>query len=100
MRQDSLTPFAEIDYQALFMSAPGAYLILDPTFTIVAVNQAYLRATMRQQADLLGTYIFDAFPDNPQDPSANGVHNLRTSLEAVLHTHRVDVMAVQKPTQA
>lgn len=36
------------------------------------------------------------FPDNPDDPAATGVGNLRASLDRVLKTGRPDTMAVQK----
>jgi hypothetical protein len=36
------------------------------------------------------------FPDNPDDPHASGVHNLRASLERVLSGRASDAMAVQK----
>jgi hypothetical protein len=35
-------------------------------------------------AEILGRNIFDVFPDNPDDPSATGVANLRASLGRVL----------------
>ncbi len=84
------------DFRVLFESAPGLYLVLTPDLKIVAVSDAYLRATMRHREDLLGRNIFDAFPDNPDDPSATGVRNLRASLERVLHNKVADAMAVQK----
>jgi signal transduction histidine kinase/CheY-like chemotaxis protein len=80
----------------LFESAPGLYLILTPDLKIIAASDAYLRATMRQRHQLLGRPIFEAFPDNPDDPSASGVRNLRTSLERVLQNKTSDTMAVQK----
>jgi signal transduction histidine kinase len=36
------------------------------------------------------------FPDNPDDPSADGVANLRRSLESVVATGRKDTMALQR----
>jgi hypothetical protein len=36
------------------------------------------------------------FPDNPDDPSATGVRNLKASLESVLQNRVADTMAVQK----
>jgi signal transduction histidine kinase/CheY-like chemotaxis protein len=87
---------AEPDFRTLFESAPGLYLVLDPTFLIVAVSDAYLEATMTRREEILGRNIFDVFPDNPDDPAATGVANLRASLERV-RQHRVpDTMAVQK----
>src|SRR5580765_2426612 len=70
------------DFEALFESAPGLYLVLDPTLDIVAVTDAYLDATMTRREDIVGRGIFDVFPDNPDDPDATGVANLRASLEA------------------
>jgi diguanylate cyclase (GGDEF)-like protein/PAS domain S-box-containing protein len=40
--------------------------------------------------------MFDAFPDNPEDPSASGVVNLRASLNRVLETHAPHAMPLQK----
>src|SRR5881296_2629331 len=84
------------DFQALFESAPGLYLVLTPALTIVAVSDAYLKATMTKREEILGRGLFEVFPDNPDDPAATGVRNLRASLDRVL-THRApDTMAVQK----
>jgi len=85
-----------IDFRLLFESAPGLYLVLTPSFKIVAASDAYLRATMTQREHLLGKHIFEAFPDNPDDPAASGVRKLHESLESVLETRRADTMAVQK----
>ena len=80
----------------LFESAPGLYLVLTPDLRIVAASDAYLQATMTRRKEILGRELFDVFPDNPDDPSATGVRNLRTSLERVLSTGAPDTMAVQK----
>lgn len=88
----SLTP----DYRVLFESAPGLYLVLKPDFTIVAVSNAYLRATMTQRDSILGRGLFEIFPDNPNDPAATGVRNLRASLERVVSQKIPDAMPVQK----
>jgi len=84
------------DFESLFQSAPGLYLVLTPDFNIVAVSDAYLRATLTKREEILGRGIFEVFPDNPNDPSASGVRNLRTSLERVLQGKVSDTMAVQK----
>jgi len=84
------------DFQALFQSAPVLYLVLAPDLAILAVTDAYLHATMTRREDILGRGVFDVFPDNPNDPSATGVRNLRTSLQRVLQDKTSDAMAVQK----
>ncbi len=84
------------DFHILFQSVPGLYLVLTPDFTIVAVSDAYLRATMTKRDDILGRGIFDVFPDNPDDPAATGVVNLRSSLLRALRDKVSDTMPVQK----
>ncbi len=84
------------DFGALFAQAPGLYLVLDPTLTIRAVNDAYCSATMTRREDILGRHMFEVFPDNPDDPGADGVSNLRSSLGRVLELGRPDVMSIQK----
>lgn len=84
------------DFRLLFESVPGLYLVLTPDFRIIAVSDAYLRATMTTRETILGRGIFDVFPDNPQDRGATGVRNLRASLEVALREKRSDAMAVQK----
>jgi signal transduction histidine kinase/CheY-like chemotaxis protein len=85
-----------VDFRALFEAAPGSFLVLDPELRIVAVSDAYVAATMIRRDDVLDRGIFEVFPDNPDDPGASGVGNLRGSLERVLKTGRADTMAVQK----
>jgi formate hydrogenlyase transcriptional activator len=84
------------DFRTLFESVPGLYLVLTPDLTIVAASDAYLRATMTQREEIRGRGIFDVFPDNPDDPAATGVSNLRASLQRVLQGKVADTMAVQK----
>ncbi|MFA5882349.1 MAG: ATP-binding protein [Acidimicrobiia bacterium] len=84
------------DFRALFESAPGSYLVLDPDLVIVAVSDAYLAATATAREAILGRGIFDVFPDNPSDPEASGVGNLSESLQRVRREGVADTMAVQK----
>ena len=85
-----------LDFQRLFEAAPALYLVLSPTLHIVAASDAYLSATMTRRDDIVGRGVFDVFPDNPNDPAATGVRNLKASLNRVL-SHRVpDVMQLQK----
>ncbi|MFF4778628.1 PP2C family protein-serine/threonine phosphatase [Microtetraspora fusca] len=87
---------AEVDHAALFAATPSPCLVLDPDLVIVDVNPAYLEATKRSRSDLIGKHVFEAFPDNPADPDADGVRNLDASLHRVLATGRPDTMALQK----
>jgi len=84
------------ELQGLFESLPGLYLVLKPDLKIVAVSDAYLKATMTTRETIIGRNLFDVFPDNPNDPGATGPANLRTSLQQVLQTGQQDTMAIQK----
>jgi signal transduction histidine kinase len=85
-----------VDYKLLFESVPGHYLVLKPDFTIIAVSDAYLKATMTRREAILGRGIFEVFPDNPDDPNATGEKNLGASLRRVLQTAKPDTMPTQK----
>jgi signal transduction histidine kinase/CheY-like chemotaxis protein len=86
----------EPDFRALFDAAPGRFLVLDPDLTIVAANAAYLEATMTDRSTIVGRHIFEVFPDNPSDPAASGVTNLRASLQKVRDTSVADAMVVER----
>ncbi len=85
-----------VDYARLFDATPSPQLVLDPDLMIVEVNQAYLQATGRRREDLIGKGVFEAFPANPADPEADGVHRLKASLVQARDTKRPDTMPVQK----
>ena len=86
----------DIDYRAIVEGLPGLFLILNPELIIIGVSDAYARATMTRRETMLGKHLFEVFPDNPDDPAADGVHNLRASLQRVLKSATPDTMAVQK----
>jgi PAS domain S-box-containing protein len=85
-----------LQFQALFESAPGLFLVLKPDFTIVAASNAYLKATLTEREQIIGRGLFEVFLDNPDDPAADGARNLRASLERVQKSGANDTMAVQR----
>ena len=89
-------PFELPDFRAVFDKSPGLYLVVDAKFTIVAVSDAYCRATMTVREEIIGRGLFEVFPDNPEDSGADGVANLRTSLLNVIKQRTADRMAEQK----
>ena len=95
-RKDRTMTCPPPDFQSLFESAPGLYLVLVPDLTIVAVSDAYLKVTMTRREDILRRHLFTVFPDNPDDSEATGVRNLKASLDRVLKERVPDAMAVQK----
>jgi len=87
------------DFARLFTSAPALFLVLEPDrprFTIVDATDAYLAATLTRREDIVGRGVFEVFPDNPDDPAADGAAKLRASLDRVLDGKNLDTMAVQK----
>jgi len=88
-----------VDFQLLFESVPTPILVLAPNppyFSILAVNNCYMQATGKQRQELVGHNLFDVFPDNPADPTATGVSELRLSLNRALQDKVPDRMGVQK----
>ena len=86
----------EPDFQALFESVPGSYLVLTTELMIVAVSDGYLRDTMTSRADIVGQGIFEVFPDYSADPEATGIADLSASLDRVRRDGVPDTMTVQK----
>lgn len=86
----------ELDFRMLFEKLPGLYWVFDPEFRIVAATDEILKAGRRTREEVIGRKIFEAFPDNPEDPDANGAANLSASLNRVRRTLAADVMAVQQ----
>jgi PAS domain S-box-containing protein len=91
-----LSRAAAPEFRAVVRAAPDLYLLLTPDFRIIEVSNAYLRATMTLREDILGREVFQAFPDDPNDPQANGTTKLRESLTRVLAEKRPHAMAVQR----
>ncbi|MGL2966981.1 ATP-binding protein [Flavobacterium sp. XGLA_31] len=86
----------QINYQAIFNNVPGLYLVLQPDYTIVEVSAAYAEATLVKRENVIGRNLFDVFPDNPGDKTADGVANLRNSLDFVVRNKESHTMPVQK----
>ena len=54
-----------IDFEAIFVSMPTPFMMLDADLRFIAANLAYLAMTSRREADLIGRHVFDVFPDTP-----------------------------------
>ncbi|MDR6781955.1 PAS domain S-box-containing protein [Pedobacter africanus] len=77
-------------------TAPNMYLILSPDLYILTASDLYLQATKTTRDAIIGKHIFEAFPDNPDLPDADGVQNINASLQAVLRTKKPDQMPIQR----
>ncbi|MBO4239803.1 ANTAR domain-containing protein [Pseudonocardia alni] len=80
----------------VFHATAAPYLVLDRELRIVSANRAYCTATLREPEELVGMDMFEAFPDNPALPDADGVANLGASIQRVLRHHRPDQMHAQR----
>ncbi|MER7564985.1 SpoIIE family protein phosphatase [Streptomyces sp. NPDC097941] len=85
-----------IDYPAVFQALPGMVALLTPDLVYADVNEEFLRTTGRRREQVVGHYLFDVFPDNPNEPASTGMRNLATSLRRVLETGERDSMALQR----
>jgi len=87
-------------FESTFNSSPFGHYLLSPTpdAVILAVNDAFLRASSRRREDLVGVSLFQAFPANPDDPTDTGEADLRASLTKVRDTGLPDTLpAVRYP---
>lgn len=89
-------PLDRFNGDEVFVASDVAMLVVDDVWVIRAANPRYLEVTRRDRLDVLGVPIFEAFPDNPADPHADGVANLEASFESVLRTNRRHRMALQR----
>ncbi|GGK52069.1 PP2C family protein-serine/threonine phosphatase [Streptomyces flaveus] len=84
----------QIDYAAVFQALPGMVALLTPELVYADANDDFLRLAGRTRDQLLGRYIFDVFPENPNDPAAAGMRETRESMLRVVATGERDTMAL------
>lgn len=86
----------EVDYEAVFLGLPGMVALLTPELVYVDANEDFQRLAGRTREQLVGRYIFDVFPENPHDPAAAGMSDVRASMLRVVATGERDTMALQR----
>lgn len=84
-----MNQYEEINFKALFEEAPGLILVLNPSFTILAISDAYVEATYTKREDLVGKHFFDVFQDTK---NTNAVTETKASLEYVLKNKKSHVI--------
>jgi PAS domain S-box-containing protein len=72
---------ARPDLAQLFEAMPGQYMILDRDLIYVEANPAYCASTERSREEIVGRYVFEAFP-----PTGEGGRQIEESLRRVLAT--------------
>ncbi|MEU6378823.1 SpoIIE family protein phosphatase [Streptomyces sp. NPDC046909] len=83
-----------IDYAAVFRALPGMVALLTPELVYVDANDDFLRLAGRSREQLLNRYIFDVFPENPNDPAAAGMQETKESMLRAAATGERDTMAL------
>jgi diguanylate cyclase (GGDEF)-like protein len=86
----------EPDFRLVFESFPGLCILIDPEFRILAISDSLLANTQAAREDLVGKVLYEAFPDNPDEPDTEGARNLQASLERVRDSLQPDQMPVQR----
>jgi signal transduction histidine kinase/CheY-like chemotaxis protein len=84
--------------EAVFRHSPTGNYLLSPTpeATVLAVNDAFLKASGRRREEMLGVSLFEVFPRNPDDPTDTGESALRNSLARVAATGKPDTLPAQR----
>jgi len=84
----------EINFESIFNSLPGSFLVLSAELKLVAISDELEVATNTRREEIIGRYVFDVLPDDPRNPS--GFQVWKASLEKVLQTGKADEMPVVK----
>lgn len=77
-------------------TVPSLLLIISPTLEILTASDLYLEATQTLRERIVGKFIFEAFPANPNFPEGDGVKNINASLQEVLHSKQAHYMQDQR----
>ena len=84
------------DRAETFRASDAPQLVIDTGLVIRDVNPACLKVTARTYDELLGTPVFEAFPDNPDDPQAADAASVSASFERVFRGVRRDQMPLHR----
>jgi len=85
---------AGLDLGVVFELSPNPYMILDRELRFVAANPAYERETGVPREQLLGRYVFDAFPSDPDDPENESARQVRESIERAIERRQPDALSL------
>lgn len=77
-----------MDFNKIFLNLPDNLVVLSPEYKILAMNEAYLQATMRTREELTGkSFLLEAFPDESVPYEQNPV---KLSLDRAAATKQTD----------
>ncbi|OBH47019.1 hypothetical protein A5682_25135 [Mycobacterium mantenii] len=71
-------------------------MFLDRDLCIRGLNGPYETISLRKRDEMLGGFVADVFPENPDDPQASGLELLVASVESALGRNGTDVMPIMR----
>jgi PAS domain-containing protein len=85
-------------FLAEYGRSPEPATLIDPApgLLYVETNASYLAVTDLTREDIVGRSLFQRFPDNPEDPSADGIHSLYTLLREVAATRQTGALELMR----
>ena len=84
------------EYVNIFEQSSELLVVIDTNFAIVAASDSFLKTTATVRENIVGRDIFEIFPDNPDDKTANGESIVRASFNRVIKNKTKDVLPVVK----
>jgi PAS domain-containing protein len=88
-----LEPWAPM---AFFEKTPIIGYVVALDWSVVAVTDRLLREIGQPREAVVGRNVFEVFPDNPDDPDADGSAVMRASLERAFTSGEVEVLPRQR----
>lgn len=84
-------------FHHVFEASPHPYVVIDPRpgLHVVDVNEAWTKVTGADRDRVAGERLFDLYPDNPDDPKADGIKNAYTCLQLAAVTGKPQTLEVQ-----
>lgn len=83
-------------YRELFGKMPIIGFVVDDGMRIVEMTERCLTASGFSRDQVIGKDVFETYPDNPDDPNANGTQVLRASLERAFATGEPEQLPRQR----
>jgi PAS domain S-box-containing protein len=91
-----VTKLPEYSYKDIFYNSEATMLIISidkPSYTIIDVNNAYLKATNSTRVALIGTSVFGAFPANPTDEESKNIERTIFSFDEAIRSKKPHTMS-------
>lgn len=71
-------------------------MLLDRDLRIRGANTTFEAYSLRQRDEMLDEFIFDVFPDNPNDPQASGSSEVLASVESAMRRRGTDTLPIYR----